>query len=222
LREVEASAAFAIALAKQRAVDVGPDQLLLGALHSVSRFGIVRLGDHVIDLEDLGLDWLHPPQPDPKVVSIVPKLGYSEAAIAIFDLAALIARTDGSASIRIEHMLAAFANASDGLAGELKRRHGLSSADWRLALARPLVAEAYEPEAVASPNPQRDYLTPEEAAEALGIHVQTLRSYVRSGKLPALRLAGERALRIRRTDLEAVLEPLVPQTLGQSMAVNQT
>ena len=52
----------------------------------------------------------------------------------------------------------------------------------------------------------RDFLTPEEAAEALGIHVQTLRGYVRSGKLPALRLAGERAIRIRRADLEQVLE----------------
>jgi excisionase family DNA binding protein len=57
----------------------------------------------------------------------------------------------------------------------------------------------------------KDYLTPEEAAEALSIHVQTLRAYVRSGKLPALRLAGERAIRIRRTDLETVMEPLVPQ-----------
>jgi excisionase family DNA binding protein len=58
----------------------------------------------------------------------------------------------------------------------------------------------------------RDYLTPEEAAEALGVHVQTVRGYVRSGKLAALRLAGERAIRIRRSDLETVLEPLVPQT----------
>ena len=48
------------------------------------------------------------------------------------------------------------------------------------------------------------------AAEALSIHVQTLRAYVRSGKLPALRLAGERAIRIRRQDLETVLEPLIP------------
>jgi len=57
----------------------------------------------------------------------------------------------------------------------------------------------------------RDYLSPEDAAEALGIHVQTVRAYIRSGKLPALRLAGERAIRIRRSDLETVLEPLVPQ-----------
>ncbi len=51
-------------------------------------------------------------------------------------------------------------------------------------------------------------MTPEEAAEALGIHVQTMRAYIRSERLPAFRLAGERAIRILRTDLEKVLEPL--------------
>ena len=51
-----------------------------------------------------------------------------------------------------------------------------------------------------------------QAAEALGVHVQTLRAYVRSGRLPALRLAGERAIRIRRSDLEKVLEPVQPES----------
>jgi excisionase family DNA binding protein len=55
---------------------------------------------------------------------------------------------------------------------------------------------------------QREYLTPEQAAEELGIHVQTMRAYIRSERLPAFRLAGERAIRILRSDLEKVLEPL--------------
>ena len=45
----------------------------------------------------------------------------------------------------------------------------------------------------------------------MGIHVQTLRTYLRGGKLPAMRLAEERAIRIRRADLEKVLEPVVPE-----------
>jgi excisionase family DNA binding protein len=53
---------------------------------------------------------------------------------------------------------------------------------------------------------EREHLTPEEAAEILSIDVQTLRGHPRSGKLPALRLAGERAIRIRRSDLEKVFE----------------
>ncbi|MDE3197619.1 MAG: helix-turn-helix domain-containing protein [Acidobacteriota bacterium] len=45
-------------------------------------------------------------------------------------------------------------------------------------------------------------------ASCTNLHVQTLRAYIRSGKLPASRIAGERALRIRRADLGKVLEPL--------------
>jgi hypothetical protein len=37
-----------------------------------------------------------------------------------------------------------------------------------------------------------------------------MRGYIRSGRLPAFRLAGERAIRIRRVDLEKLLEPLSP------------
>lgn len=48
----------------------------------------------------------------------------------------------------------------------------------------------------------RQYLTPEDAAETLGVRVQTIRGYIRSGRLPAFWLAGERAIRILRADLE--------------------
>ena len=50
--------------------------------------------------------------------------------------------------------------------------------------------------------------SPEEVASYLGVHVQTVRSWIRSGRLPARRLAGQRALRIREVDIEHVLEPL--------------
>ena len=51
----------------------------------------------------------------------------------------------------------------------------------------------------------------ESAAEYLGVHVQTVRSWIRSGKLPAARLAGQKSIRIRGRDLESVLEPIDPQ-----------
>ena len=94
--------------------------------------------------------------------------------------------------------------------GQLKRDHGITSAGWRAAIARLGAEESNgaRPEA-AEKKSAREYLTPEEAAEALGIHVQTMRGYIRSGRLPAFRVAGERAIRIRREDLERVLEPLV-------------
>jgi excisionase family DNA binding protein len=50
--------------------------------------------------------------------------------------------------------------------------------------------------------------SPEEAAEYVGVHVETVRSWIRSGRLRAHRPAGQRALRIRASDLTQVLEPL--------------
>lgn len=202
--DAEIAAAFAIAAARRRgAPEVGADELLLGALQAVSQFGVARLGEWNIDIEALGADWMTGPEKSSK-------LAYSEGAVTIFDRAARIARSDGG-RMGVPHLLAAFAAEESGLMGELKRTYGITSASWRAAIAAlDAGREEAKPE-VAQPGSGRDYLTPEEAAEALGIHVQTMRGYVRSGRVPAYRVAGERAIRIRRTDLEKVLEPLVPE-----------
>jgi excisionase family DNA binding protein len=63
-----------------------------------------------------------------------------------------------------------------------------------------------------------DLLSPEQAAAELGVHIQTLRGYIRRGKLVAFRLAGERAIRIRRDDLLALLAQPIdsgPASSGQ-------
>jgi excisionase family DNA binding protein len=95
--------------------------------------------------------------------------------------------------------------------GELKRAHGITSASWRAAIAGFDSARTRSVQLEAAPREEKetkDYLTPEEAAEALSIHVQTMRTYIRTGRVPAFRLAGERSIRILRADLEKVLEPL--------------
>ncbi len=206
MRDAETAASFAISQAKRRGLaEVGSDELLLGCLQTISLYGITQLGPWTFDLEALGVDWLERPARGTRV-------DYSQAVVDLFDLAARIsAASAAGGAIQVDHLLAAFAGESGGLMGELKRTHGITGAAWRAAVAQlwatvPSAAAAMPPEGGAS-----DYLTPEEAAAALNIHVQTLRAYVRSGKLPALRLAGERAIRIRRQDLETVLEPLVPQ-----------
>lgn len=199
----EAAARNAIALTKKRKLpEIGADELLLGLLLEISRFGVACLGTVVLDLEELGVDWLEASPLDTS------KVAYSQGAVELFDRAARIARTDASTSIHVEHALAAFADETAGLMGRLKREHQITSATWRAAVAH--LRTDSTPTAVhhagATAN---DYLTPEQAAETLNIHVQTVRAYVRSGKLPALRMAGERAIRIRRSDLETVLEPLI-------------
>lgn len=206
MNEADLAASFAIFAAKQYgAAEVTPDHILLGCLRAISRFGIATLGPWSLDLETLGVDWVRQPE-GPR-----PKVAYSQEAVDLFDRAARIAKSAGGAGVGVHHLLAAFAGEEGGLMGELKRAQGITSASWRTAVARLAVGEinGSAPDRQAGERKMaREYLSPEEAAEALGIHVQTMRAYIRSGRLPAFRLAGERALRIRRTDLEKVLDPL--------------
>jgi excisionase family DNA binding protein len=206
MNDSELAISFAIFAAKQRgASEVEPDHLLLGCLRAISRFGIATLGPWDLDLESHGIDWTR--QPDgPR-----PKVAFSQTVVELLDRAAQIAKSAGESKVGVNHLLAAFANFDDGLMGELKRTHGVASASWRAAVAQlgltPAAgAQANHPE--IETKRARDYLTPEDAAEELGVHVQTMRAYIRSGRMPAFRLAGERAIRILRTDLEKVLEPL--------------
>ena len=60
-----------------------------------------------------------------------------------------------------------------------------------------------------SGHPER-LLSTEEAAEYYGVHVQTVRAWIRAGKLPASKLAGQKSIRIRESDLTQVLEPIEP------------
>ncbi len=214
MRDTASAASYAIQITRQRGLtEIGPDELLLGCLRALARFGIVEFGPWTFDLEVLGVDWLRAP---PRTGDSI-KVAYSDATVVIFDRAAQIARIDGCSEIRIEHLLVAFTNEETALMCQLRLTYAVDSAAWRSAAAGlPAVTVVPDPEenkiaAPAGATAAREYLTPEEAAEALGIHVQTLRAYVRSGKLPALRVAGERSLRIRRADLDKVLEPLVPE-----------
>jgi len=209
MNDADLAASFAIFVAKQRgSAEVTADHLLLGCLRAVSRFGIVTLGGWNLDLEALGVDWVYQPE------GARGKVAYSEDAVGVFDRAAQIARSAGAGGVGVEHLLAAFAGEEGGLMGELKRAHGITSAAWRAAIARLEPGDGgagngnVGKQEAGARKGAREYLTPEEAADALGIHVQTMRAYIRSGRLPAFRVAGERAIRIRREDLEKVLEPL--------------
>ncbi|MBW3661119.1 MAG: helix-turn-helix domain-containing protein [Gemmatimonadetes bacterium] len=97
----------------------------------------------------------------------------------------------------------------------LRREHGFSDVEWRAELARGVVGS---PPRVAGThgdgagggsgrsNGGPEILSVDDAADYLGVHSQTVRNYIRSGKLPAYRLAGERYIRVLRKDLLALLE----------------
>jgi excisionase family DNA binding protein len=197
---VEQACRFAIQQAKKKGSSkVTADHLFLGCLRTISQFGVAKIGRWNFDLEELGVDWLA--LGDEKAS----KVAYAKEVVDLLDLSARIARANGDDSADVDHVLAAFAAHDGGLFGKFAQENSVSSAEWRIAISN--LPRHSEQKLSANVNGAREYLTSEEAAEILGIHVQTVRSLVRSGKLPGLRLAGERAIRLRRADLEKVFEP---------------
>lgn len=107
-------------------------------------------------------------------------------------------RRSGHTHLDELHMLLAFMRCNEGLPARVFSELGVTPAQVE-AFARNV------PRAPAAP--ERLY-SPEEAAEYLGVHVQTVRAWIRAGKLRASRLTGQRALRIAASDLQSVLEPV--------------
>jgi excisionase family DNA binding protein len=210
----------AIKRAKRRkSPEVTTDDLLVGLFQVIARFDIVQIGPLTIDLEELG----EAPAVALKDDTGKPntqKVAYNSDAVALFDRAAHIAQKDNSSKVGIVHLLVAFAHVDIGLMAHLKEKYGFSDVEWRLALSnwQPVISEKIEARSkigtgtrFTSEFKEKQLFSPDEAAEFLGVHTQTIRGYIRTGKLPALRLAGERALRIRREDLLALLEPYEPE-----------
>lgn len=115
---------------------------------------------------------------------------------------AVIAESHRSGRKQIDemHYLLAFMRCKQGIPARVFGELGVS----------PEQVEAYAAgRSAAMSDPEKLY-SPEEAADYLGVHVQTVRSWIRSGRLRASRLAGQRALRIRASDLQSVLEPVEP------------
>jgi excisionase family DNA binding protein len=204
---------------RRRNTEVSRDDLLIGLLQTVARFAIVQIGEITIDLEEFE-------EPHPEVSeddagrADKQKVAYSPKASAVFDRAARIAKRDNSSKIGIVHLLVAFANEDNTVFARLKEKYGVSGVKWRSALSK------WQPESPAKIATslkvgsetkslkelnEKMFFTPDEAAVFLDVHPQTIRGYIRTGKLAALRLAGERALRIQRNDLLALLEPYKPE-----------
>ena len=198
---------------------VTKDDLLVGILQVVSRFDIVKIGPLKMDLEDFEAILRDGFKDEIDNISNQ-KVAYSSSTNDLFEKAAYIARKDDSPKVELVHLLVAFAYENSGLMAELKEKYGFSSKEWRVALSD---WQSFPPDKTVKDSKiavgnksmmdfhEKQFFSPDDAAEFLGVHVQTIRGYIRTGKLPALRLAGERALRIKREDLLALLEPYNPE-----------
>ena len=170
-------------------------------LHRLSRFGFFSFGPINIDVRLVGdiVEATIPrapkalETPTPMAPDIVP---FSNL---------LMAELERSGRRRLDelHFLLAFMRCNQGLPARVFGELGVAAEQ----------VEQYAKN-LAAPAPQREELySPEEAAAYLNVHVQTVRAWIRSGRLRARRLAGQRALRITASDLQSVLEPLDPADL---------
>lgn len=183
-----------------------PDIEFVAFLRTFSQFGFFRFGPITIDVnvvEDILLR-THPrgdggPEHPPASPEAI-QLGESQ-----WDIAAEL----GRATIDELVCLLGYMRWGKGLTARVFGELGVTEDDVIRAASEPTGSRRPESKAT-SPVAQRLYST-EGAAEYLGVHVQTVRSWIRSGKLPASRLAGQKSIRIRERDLEAVLEPIDPR-----------
>lgn len=113
-------------------------------------------------------------------------------------------RRSGRPRVDELHWLLAFMRTPEGLPARVFGELGVS----------PEAVEAY-----AQKRPKEDPMSeplysPEEVAAHLGVQTQTVRAWIRSGRLPASRLAGQRVLRIKASDVASLLEPVQPGDTG--------
>jgi excisionase family DNA binding protein len=165
------------------------DLQFLAFLRRVARFGFFALGPITINLrliEDLveqgPRDQLEP-----------------DDCIRFSELLMAEVRRSGRHRIDELHYLLAFMRCGQGLPARVFGELGVT----------PEEVEHYVAEAGSSALPPLERLmSPEAVAEYLEVHPQTVRAWIRSGRLPARRVAGLRALRVRYSDVQALLRPL--------------
>jgi excisionase family DNA binding protein len=106
--------------------------------------------------------------------------------------------TSGRRRIDELHYLLAFMRTDEGLPKRVFGELGVT----------PQQVEEYAANRGLREPPLERLFSPEEAADYLNVHVQTVRAWIRSGRLKARRLAGQRALRVTASELLSVLEPV--------------
>lgn len=176
------------------------DGLFVAFLREYSTFGVFSLGPVTIStrvVEDRFEKSLRTGQ---SAVN-----GYAPSALRFFDLLKRESARKGGRAIDELDWLLAFMRSGEGLAGEVFGELGVTPEQVERFVGDPNAAFQALPE----------LLSPEEAADYLRVHVQTVRAWIRTGKLKASRLVGQRSLRIHRSDLDSVLEPVDPADFDQ-------
>jgi excisionase family DNA binding protein len=163
----------------------------LAFLRATSQFGIFRFGPVTIHLA-------------PVEQAVLASLGKvklrpdEEFDAGLTRLIAAEKRRRGGLALDELHVLLAFMRIGIGVPADVFGELGVTPEQVEAYAAAPeeQVTDKLEP-----------LYSPEEAARYLKVHVQTVREWIRSGHLPAFRLAGQKSFRIAARDLRKVLQP---------------
>lgn len=167
------------------------DKIFLAFLRVNSRFGVFSFGPITI----------HVPAVEEAVVQSVRESvpsGGLQSIVMLSDLIQAEVKRGGGQRVNELHLLLAFMRIGMGVPARVFGELGIT----------PQQVEEYARTGAPAGAPLEELFSPEEAAAYLKVHVQTVREWIRTGRLRASRLAGQRALRIRASDLKSVLEPL--------------
>ena len=167
-------------------------------LRRLSRFGYFTYGPITIDVRLISEI---AERTAPRLESELPYFG--EDFVRFSRLVVDELRRTGQRRVDELHLLLAFMRVEEGLPARVFGELGVTREQVE-AYARSGAGRIKEV------TPAEKLYSPEEAAEYLGIHVQTVRGWIRSGRLKASRLTGQRALRIAASDLQSILEPVDP------------
>lgn len=178
-----------------KAESVTLDLALLVYLRRFARFGYFHFGPLTIDvhlIEEIVERTI------PRAAEGNPSLGEDMVRFSH----TLVAEVGRSGRRRIDelHYLLALMRTKEGLPARVFSELGVT----------PEQVEEFARRGPSDPAEPEKLYSPEEAAEYLGVHVQTVRAWIRAGRLRASRLAGQRALRITGSDLHTLLEPIEP------------
>lgn len=206
-REVRDVFERAEAAAREDGTDVTADHLALGVLRAADPSGATVLRSLGIGEADIARDGVR--------AGGAARSRWGPGLQPIIQAAAQEAWQLGSRLTRSAHVLLGIVMSGQGTLPRLLASRSVAPDDLRARVrdaiaASPVPAVSSEPQlpAAVSPASSRELFTVDQAAELLGLHHQTLRGYIKNGKLPAYRLAGEKVLRIKRENLMALLEPV--------------
>ena len=169
------------------------DVNFLGYLRHFARFGYFTLGPITIDVNVIEAIV------ERTAVPVERGYGVADDYVRFTRLLMQEVRRSGRKRVDELHYLMAFMKCHEGLPGRVFGELGV----------KPQEVEAYLKQTGGGVSePLERLMSPEEVAEYLRVNVQTVRAWIRSGKLPARRIAGLRALRVRYADVVELLRPI--------------